>query len=132
MFLRTWKIILTCLPQCPGEFFPMTNKIVVFSTCANQQAAEELARALLEERLVACVSVIPQVRSFYHWKGAVETTDECLLVIKSSRELFEPLCALLQKLHSYELPEVLAMPVVDGEPNYLNWLQTSMQGGSEA
>ena len=63
----------------------MTDKIVILSTCANEQEAEKLARALLDARLAACVSVVPRARSFYHWKGAIESAEECLLVIKSSR-----------------------------------------------
>jgi len=109
----------------------MTNKIVVLSTCADEKEGEKLARALLEERLAACVSVIPRMRSFYHWKGAIESASECLLLIKTSRELFEPLCLVIQKLHSYDVPEVLAVSAVDGEPNYLNWLESSIRGGTE-
>jgi len=108
----------------------MTDKIVVLTTCANQKEAEKLARALLDGRFAACVSVIPRMRSFYHWKGAIESADECLLLIKSSRELFEPLSAALRKLHSYEVPEVLALAVVDGEPNYLNWLESNLRSGT--
>ena len=105
----------------------MTNKILVLATCSNEKEAGKLARALLDDRLAACVSVVPRMRSFYHWKGAIETADECLLLIKSSRELFEPLSAALRKLHSYEVPEVLALAVVDGEPNYLNWLDSNIR-----
>jgi periplasmic divalent cation tolerance protein len=108
----------------------MTDKIVVLTTCANQKEAEKLARALLDGRFAACVSVIPRMHSFYRWKGAIESADECLLLIKSSRELFEPLSAALRKLHSYEVPEVLALSVVDGEPNYLNWLESNLRSGT--
>jgi periplasmic divalent cation tolerance protein len=108
----------------------MTNKIVVLTTCADENEAEKLARALLDDRLAACVTVIPRMRSFYHWKGAIESADECLLLIKSSRELFEPLSATLRKLHSYEVPELLALPVVDGETNYLNWLESNIRSGT--
>ena len=106
----------------------MTDKIVVLNTCADEKEAGNLARTLVEERLAACVSVIPGVRSFYRWKGAVETSAECLLVIKSSRELFAPLRAALDRLHSYDVPEVLALPIVDGSPSYLDWLDASMGG----
>ena len=108
----------------------MTDKIVVFSTCAGEDEAAKLARALVEERLAACVSVIPGVRSFYQWKGAIESSAECLLVIKSSRELFAQLRATLERMHSYELPEVLALPVVDGSPSYLDWLDANIRGAN--
>ena len=108
----------------------MTDKIVVLSTCANEEEAGKLARALVEERLAACVSIVPGVRSFYHWKGAVESSAECLLVVKSSRALFAPLRAALDRLHSYDVPEVLALPIVDGAPSYLDWLDASIGGGT--
>jgi periplasmic divalent cation tolerance protein len=104
----------------------MTDKIVILSTCSDEQEAERLARALVEARLAACVSVVPRVRSFYRWKGAVEDASECLLVIKSSRPLFAELRSALEKAHSYEVPEVVAIPVVDGAPNYLNWLHENL------
>jgi len=121
-------MMVALLARGPGNFFTMTDKIIVLSTCATEEEAEKLARALLEERLAACVSVISTMRSFYHWKGAIESAPECLLVIKSSRELFEPLCAALQKLHSFEVPELLALPVVAGGVNYLNWLESNVRG----
>jgi periplasmic divalent cation tolerance protein len=108
----------------------MTDNIVVLSTCPDEEDAARLARLLVEEKLAACVSVVPGVRSFYRWKGAVESAGECLLVIKSSRALFGELREAIEKAHSYEVPEVLALAVVDGAPNYLNWLGSSIRGGS--
>jgi periplasmic divalent cation tolerance protein len=104
----------------------MTDKIVILSTCSDEQEAERIARALVETRLAACVSVVPRVRSFYRWKGAVEDASECLLVIKSSRALLAELRSALEKAHSYEVPEVVAIPIVDGAPNYLNWLHENL------
>ena len=101
----------------------MTDKIVVFSTCSTPEEAAQIARKLIEERLAACVNVAPRVRSFYRWKGAIEEADECLLVIKSSRDRFERLRLELEKAHTYEVPEVVAVGVVDGSPNYLNWIE---------
>jgi periplasmic divalent cation tolerance protein len=106
----------------------MTDKIVILSTCATEEEAERLARLLVDARLAACVSVIPRMRSFYHWKGAVESSDECLLVIKSSRELFDSVRARIETAHSYEVPELLALPVVDGAANYMNWLDANLHG----
>ncbi|HUI78468.1 MAG TPA: divalent-cation tolerance protein CutA [Bryobacteraceae bacterium] len=105
----------------------MTDKIVVLSTCASEQEAESLARSMVEQRLAACVNVIPRVRSYYRWKGALESAEEWLLVIKSSRDRFERLMAALEKAHSYEIPEVLALPVVEGAANYLNWIETGLR-----
>jgi periplasmic divalent cation tolerance protein len=104
----------------------MTNKIVVFSTCGSAEEAQALARKLLEARLAACVNLLMQIRSFYWWKGKVEEAGEWLLIIKTSREHFERVRVLLETSHSYELPEVLALPVIEGSPNYLDWLDREL------
>jgi periplasmic divalent cation tolerance protein len=101
----------------------MTDKIVVLSTASSAAEAEAIARRLVEERLAACVNVVTGVRSFYRWKGKIENSPEWLLVIKSSRGRFEGLRAALETLHSYEVPEVIALPVVEGAANYLNWME---------
>src|SRR3954463_16531001 len=105
----------------------MTDNIVILSTCANAGEAERIARLLLAERLAACVNVLPGVRSFYRWKGQVEDSAECLLVIKSSRPLFGAVRAAIEKTHSYEVPEIVALPIVDGAPNYLSWMSESLR-----
>ncbi len=104
----------------------MTDKIVVLSTCGSEKEAEELAQVLVGERLAACVSVVPRVRSFYRWKGAVENAEEWLLLIKSSRASFDQLRKAIEKVHSYEVPEILALPVVDGSEAYLEWVAASL------
>jgi periplasmic divalent cation tolerance protein len=104
----------------------MTDKIVVFSTASTPKEAETIARRLVEERLAACVSIVREIRSFYRWQGKVEDAGEFLLVIKSSRNRFEALRAAIEKLHSYEVPEVIALPVVDGSENYLNWMESEL------
>jgi periplasmic divalent cation tolerance protein len=110
----------------------MTDKIVVLSTCASTEEAERLARALVEARLAACVTALPGARSFYRWRGAIESADEILLVIKTSRELSGEVTAALQKAHSYEIPEVLALPVIDGSGNYLAWLGSNLKANDIA
>ena len=105
----------------------MTDNIVVLNTCATEADAERLARALIDVRLAACVSVLPGVRSFYHWQGALETTSECMLLIKTSRALFPALKIEVEKLHTYAVPELLALPVVAGAENYLNWLNSGLR-----
>jgi periplasmic divalent cation tolerance protein len=105
----------------------MTDKIVILSTCANEEEAQSLSRLLLDDHLAACVNVLPRMRSYYHWKGAIESAEECLLIIKSSRELFESVRQVLETAHSYEVPEVLALPVVAGADNYINWLEANLK-----
>jgi periplasmic divalent cation tolerance protein len=104
----------------------MTDKIVIFSTCSSAEEAGRIARRLVEARLAACVTAVPGAQSTYHWKGAVEQSEEWLLVIKSNRDLFVQLKTQLQELHSYEVPEVIAVPIVDGAESYLNWMDREM------
>jgi periplasmic divalent cation tolerance protein len=105
----------------------MTDKIVVLNTCASAEEAERLARSLVDRRLAACVTVITPVRSFYRWQGAVADAAEWLLVIKTSRALFERLRDFLESAHSYEVPEILALPVIEGSTNYLSWIDAELQ-----
>jgi periplasmic divalent cation tolerance protein len=109
----------------------MTDKIVVLNTCGSAEEAEKIARRLIETRLAACVNVLAGARSFYRWQGAIEDAGEWLLVIKTSRPRFHELRAELERLHSYEVPEIIALPIVDGSLNYLNWLDTEIKQESK-
>ncbi|HWQ53883.1 MAG TPA: divalent-cation tolerance protein CutA [Bryobacteraceae bacterium] len=100
----------------------MTDKIVVFSTCSSSADAEKIARHLVETRVAACVSILPAARSIYRWQGKIEDAAEHVLLIKSSRGLFPALRDELRKTHPYEVPEIIAVPVVDGSEEYLQWL----------
>lgn len=104
----------------------VTDKIVVFSTCDSEEQAERIARALVEQRLAACVNIVPGARSIYRWKGQIEDAAEWLLIIKSRRDLMEQLRAAIGKIHSYEVPELLAVPVVDGSESYLAWVDREL------
>jgi len=104
----------------------MTDKIVILCTCGSEQEAERIARELVDARLAACVNVLPAVRSFYRWKGEIENAAEWLLIVKSSRPRFPALRAAIEKTHSYDVPEVVALPIVDGAANYLNWLDENL------
>jgi periplasmic divalent cation tolerance protein len=100
----------------------MTDKIVVLTTCDSEMLAEQLARHLVEHRLAACVNILPKGRSVYRWKEKIEDAGEWVLLVKSRRDLFAALRAEMQKLHTYEVPEVIAIPIVDGSDAYLGWL----------
>ena len=100
----------------------MTDKILVLTNCGTEEEAHRIARALVEERLAACVNIGPGIHSIYHWQGAVEEASEWPLVIKTRRPLFEKLCQKLRQIHSYQVPEVIAVPIVDGDADYLNWI----------
>ena len=104
----------------------MTDKVIAYTTCSDKAEAEKLARHLVEERLAACVSVLPGVKSFYRWQGKIETDDEILLMVKTSRDLVDEMRRRLDRLHSYDLPELIVVPIVDGSPNYLAWLEREL------
>jgi periplasmic divalent cation tolerance protein len=101
----------------------LTDKCVVLVTCANDREAKRIARTVVEERLAACVHILPgSVTSIYRWKGKVESAREKLLIIKTSRKRLTKLQAAVERLHSYEVPEFIALPVVAGSRKYLAWL----------
>jgi periplasmic divalent cation tolerance protein len=106
----------------------MTDKIVVVSTCGSAGEAERIARGLVDKRVAACVNVLPGMRSIYRWEGAVEDAGEWLLLIKTTRARFAELRAELERLHSYEVPEVIALPVVEGSEKYLGWIDSETAG----
>ena len=107
----------------PGVAGPEAELRVVLLTAPDPAVAEGLARSLVEERLAACVNVVPGVRSFYRWEGRVETAGELLLVVKTRADRAAALAARVRELHPYELPEVLELPAVGGSPAYLDWLR---------
>lgn len=98
--------------------------VVVFCTAAPAEA-ENLARALVEERLAACVNISP-VRSCYIWEGRLSCDDEALLIIKTKKSRFEPLKKRIQELHSYAVPEIIAFPIIKGHQPYLDWVDQSI------
>src|SRR5262249_40507169 len=104
----------------------MTDKIVVLVTCSSLRECKKIARRLLEKNLIACANLLPTVQSLYRWKGKLAEEKECLMILKSGREQFPLLRAEIEKLHSYSVPEIIALPIIDGAPNYLNWISESI------
>lgn len=96
--------------------------VVVFSTFPSSDKAAEIARTLVDERLAACVNLIPSMRSIYRWQGQMCDETEALTVIKTTTEQLDALTARLTELHPYDLPEVIALPVTGGHEPYLAWL----------
>jgi periplasmic divalent cation tolerance protein len=106
----------------------MTGKIVVLVTCGTAREARRIARALVEERLAACVNLVAApIHSIYRWKRRVEQASEFLLLIKTSRKRFAALRARIAALHSYDVPEIIALPIAAGAPAYLRWLDGSLR-----
>jgi periplasmic divalent cation tolerance protein len=100
----------------------MDSYIVIFTTCANAAEAERIAQALVTGRLAACVQILPAIRSIYLWQSKVESAEEHLLFIKTSQVRFEAVRLKIEELHSYEVPEVIALPITAGAGKYLAWL----------
>jgi periplasmic divalent cation tolerance protein len=100
----------------------MTEFIVVYVTVGSSDEGDRLSRALVEERLAACVNRIGPAHSMYRWQGRVEQSEEELLIIKTQRALFHRLKKRVEELHSYSVPEIIALPVLEGSEGYLKWL----------
>jgi periplasmic divalent cation tolerance protein len=106
----------------------MTDAQIVFCTCGNREEAGRMARTLVEEGLAACVNVLPEIESVYRWQGNIESAREVLLLIKTTESRLEALRERIGALHSYEVPEILAVPVSAGAGSYLAWLREQVQG----
>ena len=101
------------------------DAIVVLITVASREEADRIARRLVEDQLAACATIVPQVRSFFMWEQKLSQEDEVLLLVKSSRARFVQLVAVVKRLHSYSVPEIIALPVVMGSADYLRWVAES-------
>lgn len=106
----------------------MTDKVVVLVNCSNLEEAGRIGRQLVAKRLAACVNLVPGVRSWYWWEGKVVEDNEVMVMIKTSRDRLADLEKEVVRLHSYAVPEVIALQVVDGSRNYLNWIDSSLSG----
>lgn len=95
---------------------------LVLTTAGSQEQAQTIARELVRRRLAGCVSIVGQICSVFTWKGQLTEEDEKLLIIKTEKALFARLAEAIRELHSYEVPEILALPIRDGDPRYLEWL----------
>lgn len=99
---------------------------IVLTTAGSEDQAEAIARMLVEKRLAACVNVAPQIKSFYRWKGKVVEDEEFLLVIKTKAGLFDRLREAIREIHSYEMPDILLLPIAAGDPAVLGWISESV------
>jgi len=110
----------------------MTNKLVVLVTCRTTREAERIARSLVEDRLAACGNILRSpVRSIYRWENKIESARESLLILKTSRRQFSKLQSAVKRLHNYEVPEIIALPIAEGSSAYLSWLRESVTPGNK-
>ena len=105
----------------------MTDKRIILTTAGSEDEAKKIAYALVDRQLAACVNIVPQIESVYRWQGKVESAREWLLLIKTSAEKFSALRDAILELHSYELPECIAITIEDGSPAYLQWIADSVK-----
>jgi periplasmic divalent cation tolerance protein len=100
-----------------------TNEIVVNITALNEEEAAKIARGLVEAKLAGCVNIVKGIRSIYIWQGKIEDEPEALMIVKTQRKHFKALSAKVKELHSYSVPEIIALPIVEGSEDYLKWLK---------
>ena len=101
------------------------KEIVVYVTAPNEDEAAGIARSLVELKLAACVNIIKDIRSIYRWQGTLQDDSEVLMIIKTREELFDPLTVKVRKLHSYDVPEIIALPISLGSEDYIKWIRES-------
>ncbi len=96
--------------------------IIVYITVPSQEVGLKIADTLLQNRLVACVNIIPEITSIYHWQGSIEQDEELLLIAKTRATLFDALSASIKNIHPYDVPEIIATPIITGSKEYLAWI----------
>ncbi len=104
-----------------------SNYQLILCTCPDQAAGRRLASALLEQKLAACINLIPTVQSLYYWQEQVHCESECLMLIKSHKKCYSALEAFIKQQHSYEVPEVIALSLAQGSSSYLKWMASCLQ-----
>lgn len=104
-----------------------TQYIVVLVTVPGQEEARGLGRVLLEEKLAACVNIVPNVDSLFWWEGKIDRAGECLLILKTRYSVFQTLVAAIKARHSYSVPEIIALPIIAGQEDYLAWIDETVQ-----
>lgn len=104
----------------------MTDKVLVLTTAGSEAEAQKIANQLVERRLAACVNIVPRIQSVYRWEGKVETAEEFLLIIKTTKTRIQDVQAAIRELHSYDLPECIVISMEGGSSEYLKWIEESV------
>ncbi len=105
----------------------MTDKVVIMVTAGSRRECRKIARRLIEEKLAACVNITQPIQSLFRWEGKIDNSKEFLMFIKTNRDLFPQIKAEISLIHSYHTPEIICLPVIDGSPNYLQWIGDSVR-----
>jgi periplasmic divalent cation tolerance protein len=104
-----------------------SSYIIVFMTAKDYEEAQKISQFLLEKKLIACANIIKEISSFFWWEGKIDQASEAVIIAKSQRSLFPGIIEAVKKVHSYQVPEILAMPVLAGNPDYLSWIKESVK-----
>ena len=126
--LLTLYVLLFTFPPYVRYILVMTTETqIVLCTVPDETVAQRIASALVGERLAACINIVPGITSVYRWKGAIETDSELLLIIKTTAAVYPQLQNRIRALHPYELPEIIAVSIDQGQPDYLAWITASLE-----
>jgi periplasmic divalent cation tolerance protein len=104
-----------------------TDRIIVFITAGSEEEAHKIAELLVNGKKAACVNIVPKVDSLFRWKGKLDSARESLLLVKTKASLFPEIISLVKEIHSYEVPEIIALPIIAGSEDYLKWLDIACQ-----
>ena len=99
-----------------------SKHVVIFITASSYEEAHKISEALVGQKKAACVNIVPKVDSIFTWKGKIEESEESMLIVKTRAKLFPDVVTLVKWLHSYEVPEIIALPIIEGNPDYLEWI----------
>ena len=105
----------------------MEEYIQIFTTIEKKEDAEKIAKSLIEKRLASCIQIVGPISSIYWWKNKIETSQEWLCIIKSKKNLYEEIEKSIKEVHPYEIPEIIAMPIISGSKDYLKWLDNELK-----
>jgi periplasmic divalent cation tolerance protein len=103
------------------------NPIVVFITAGSYDESKKISELLLNKRKAACVNIIPRVGSAFWWEGRIDSAEESLLIVKSTESALQDIIELVRQIHSYEIPEIIALPVIGGSEHYLKWIDAEVR-----
>ncbi len=101
--------------------------IIILITCSSKKEATKIKDVLLNEKKVACINIIPQVDSFFWWQGKIDSCSEVLLLLKTRNNVFNDIVNVVKKNHKYEVPEIIALPIIDGNKDYLKWIKQTVE-----
>jgi len=107
------------------------ENVVIFITTGTDEEAHRIANMLLNQKKVACVNILPKVRSLFWWQGKLDSAQESLLIVKTRASLLSEIVSMVREVHSYDVPEVIALPIIGGNPDYLEWIGKEVKQSAE-